>query len=111
MPAKAKKLGELFHDTLKDIYYAEKKILGALPKMARAARNAELREAFEQHERQTEGQVERLEKVFEEIDDKPRGKKCDAIEGILDEGKEINLRACHLRCNCVGRDRSVFSLQ
>jgi ferritin-like metal-binding protein YciE len=89
MPAKAKNLDELFHDTLKDIYYAEKKILGALPKMAKAARDEELRAAFEKHEGQTEGQVTRLEKVFAQIREKPQAKRCDAIEGILEEGKEI----------------------
>ena len=89
MAAKVKKLDELFHDTLKDIYYAEKKILAALPKMAKAAQNPELKEAFEKHRGQTEGQVSRLEKVFSEIEAKPQGKKCDAIEGILAEGTEI----------------------
>jgi ferritin-like metal-binding protein YciE len=84
-----KNLDELFHDTLKDIYYAEKKILTALPKMAKAAVLPELRAAFEKHERETEGQVDRLERVFQLIDAAPRGKKCEAIEGILDEGKEI----------------------
>lgn len=89
MPAKIKKLDELFHDTLKDIYYAEKKILGALPKMAKAARDEQLKEAFEKHHGQTEEQVDRLEAVFDEIDEKPQGKRCDAIDGILEEGKEI----------------------
>ena len=91
MPAKAnpKKLDELFHDTLKDIYYAEKKILAALPKMAKAAQNEELAAAFEKHHGETEGQIERLEEVFSEIEAKPQGKKCEAIEGILEEGKEI----------------------
>jgi ferritin-like metal-binding protein YciE len=91
MPAKAnaKKLDELFHDTLKDIYYAEKKILAALPKMAKAAQNDELAAAFEKHHGETEGQIERLEEVFSEIEEKPQGKKCNAIEGILEEGKEI----------------------
>jgi ferritin-like metal-binding protein YciE len=84
-----KTLSELFHDTLKDIYYAEKKILSALPKMAKAAQFPALRSAFEKHETETEGQIERLEKVFEEIGAAPRAKKCDAIEGLLDEGKEI----------------------
>ena len=84
-----KHLEELFHDTLKDIYYAEKKILSALPKMAKAAQAPELKAAFEKHESETEGQVERLERVFEIIGQPARGKKCDAIEGILDEGKEI----------------------
>ncbi len=89
MPAKAKKLDELFHDTLKDIYYAEKKILAALPRMAKAAQNEELAAAFEKHHGETEGQIERLEEIFSEIEKKPQGKKCDAIEGILEEGKEI----------------------
>src|SRR5436309_1546149 len=84
-----KDLNELFSDTLKDIYYAEKQILKALPKMAKAASSDRLRAAFEQHHDETEGQVERLEKMFDLIDKPARGKKCDAIEGILDEGKEI----------------------
>jgi ferritin-like metal-binding protein YciE len=85
----AKHLPELFLDTLKDIYYAEKKILSTLPKMAKAAHSSELKAAFEKHEGETEGQIERLEQVFEIIGAPPRGKKCDAIEGIIDEGKEI----------------------
>jgi ferritin-like metal-binding protein YciE len=87
--AKQKDLRELFHDTLKDIYFAEKKILSALPKMAKAAQSEDLKEAFEKHEEETQGQVERLEKVFEEIDEAPRGKTCDAIMGIIEEGQEI----------------------
>jgi ferritin-like metal-binding protein YciE len=89
MHAKDKNLNDLFLDTLKDIYYAEKQILKALPKMAKAAHSDELRTAFEKHHGETEGQVERLEKVFELIDKPPRAKTCDAIQGILDEGKEI----------------------
>jgi ferritin-like metal-binding protein YciE len=84
-----KDLNELFLDTLKDIYYAEKQILKALPKMAKAANSDKLRAAFEKHHDETEGQVERLEKIFELLGKPARGKKCDAIEGILDEGKEI----------------------
>lgn len=86
--AKDKNLRELFHDTLKDIYFAEKKILVALPKMAKAAQAAELKRAFEKHENETEGHVERLEKVFAEIDATPRGKACEAIMGIIEEGQE-----------------------
>jgi ferritin-like metal-binding protein YciE len=86
---KTKTLSDLFHDTLKDIYFAEKKTMSALPKMAKAAQNDELRAAFEKHLEETEGQVERLESVFEEIGAKAQGKTCDAIMGILDEGKEI----------------------
>jgi ferritin-like metal-binding protein YciE len=87
--ANDKHLGELFHDTLKDIYFAEKKILSALPKMAKAARSRELKAAFEKHEGETEQQVARLEQVFKSIGETPKGKTCDAIMGILDEGKEI----------------------
>jgi ferritin-like metal-binding protein YciE len=87
--ANEKTLHDLFHDTLKDIYFAEKKILGALPKMAKAAQSEELRAAFEKHEAETEDQVERLEQVFKEIDQTPRGKTCDAIVGIIAEGQEV----------------------
>jgi ferritin-like metal-binding protein YciE len=86
---KEKTLDDLFHETLKDIYYAEKKILTALPKMAKAAYSDELRAAFEKHARETEGQVERLEKVFEIIDKPARGKTCPAIIGLIEEGQEI----------------------
>jgi ferritin-like metal-binding protein YciE len=82
-----KDLNELFLDTLKDIYYAEKQILKALPKMAKAANSDKLRAAFEKHHDETEGQLERLEQIFELLGKAARGKKCDAIEGILDEGK------------------------
>src|SRR6185503_11141946 len=82
-------LKELFHDTLKDIYFAEKKILSALPKMAKAAQSSELRAAFEKHERETEEHVTRLEQVFEDLDETPRGKTCDAILGIIAEGQEV----------------------
>src|SRR5215203_5047126 len=84
-----KNLDDLFHDTLKDIYYAERKILVALPKMAKAAESAELKAAFEKHRDQTEGQVERLVEVFGIIDKKPQGKTCPAIDGIIEEGAEI----------------------
>ena len=89
MAKEPKQLDELFHDTLKDIYYAEKKILTALPKMAKAAQNEDLTAAFEKHEGETEEQISRLEQVFQLIDAKPQGKKCAAIEGILEEGQEI----------------------
>src|ERR1700755_2951814 len=84
-----KNLEDLFLDTLKDIYYAEKQILKSLPKMAKAADSDQLRAAFEKHHDETEGQIGRLEQVFELLGKPARGKKCDAIEGILDEGKEI----------------------
>lgn len=87
--ANDKNLQELFHDTLKDIYFAEKKILSALPKMAKAAQSEDLKAAFEKHETETEEHVVRLEKVFEEIDEPPRGKTCDAIMGIIEEGQDV----------------------
>jgi ferritin-like metal-binding protein YciE len=87
--AAEKDLNDLFLDTLKDIYYAEKQIYKSLPKMAKAAHSDQLRQAFEKHHQETEGHIERLEQIFELIDKPARGKKCDAIEGILDEGKEI----------------------
>ena len=89
MAKEPKQLDELFHDTLKDIYYAEKKILSALPKMAKAAQNEDLTAAFEKHQGETEEQISRLDQVFELIEQKPQGKKCAAIEGILEEGQEI----------------------
>jgi len=88
MAKSPKKLDELFHDTLKDIYFAEKKILSTLPKMARAA-HSEVRAAFEKHRQETEGHVARLEQVFAAINQKPQGKTCAAIVGITDEGAEI----------------------
>jgi ferritin-like metal-binding protein YciE len=89
MAKKQKTLDDLFHETLKDIYYAEKKILTALPKMAKAAQSKELQAAFEKHEGETEGQVDRLEKVFGLIDQPAKGKTCDAINGMIDESKEV----------------------
>jgi ferritin-like metal-binding protein YciE len=87
--AKEKTLDDLFHDTLKDIYYAERKILKALPKMKRAAQSEDLKAAFDKHKQETEGQIERLQQVFELIGKRAQGKTCDAIEGILAEGEEI----------------------
>jgi ferritin-like metal-binding protein YciE len=91
MPAKEKDkdLNDLFLDTLKDIYFAEKQILKTLPKMAKAASSDKLRAAFEKHKGETEAQVGRLEQIFEMIDKPARGKTCEAIQGLLDEGKEI----------------------
>ena len=84
-----KNLEELFSETLKDIYFAEKQILRALPKMAKEAQSPELKQAFETHREQTEGHVERLNEVFEQLGRPARGKTCDAILGIIDEAKEI----------------------
>jgi ferritin-like metal-binding protein YciE len=89
MAKEPKKLDELFHDTLKDIYFAEKKILSALPKMAKAACDQKLQAAFEKHHAETEMHVSRLEQVFGAIDEKPQGKTCDAIMGIIAEGQAI----------------------
>lgn len=89
MPAKDKTLDDLFLDTLRDIYYAERKILKALPKMQRAAQSEKLAAAFEHHREETEIQIERLQKVFELVGKAPRGKTCDAIEGIIAEAEEI----------------------
>ncbi len=89
MAKEAKQLDTLFHDTLKDIYFAEKKILATLPKMEKAAQAGELKKAFAKHRTETEGHVARLEKVFAIIDKKPQAKTCDAIVGITDEGAEI----------------------
>ena len=88
MPAKEKTLNDLFLHTLKDVFYAEKQILKALPKMAKKAESDELRQAFEHHVKETEGQVQRLEQVFELCGVKAAGKTCPAIKGIIEEGEE-----------------------
>ncbi|MDP3897462.1 MAG: ferritin-like domain-containing protein [Mesorhizobium sp.] len=87
--ASTKTLEDMFHETLKDIYYAERKILKALPKMAKGAESAELTAAFEKHRDETEGQVERLQQVFEIFGKRAQGKTCPAIDGILEEGEEV----------------------
>ena len=87
MPAKY--LNALFLDTLKDIYYAEKQIYKSLPKMAKAAASEQLRAAFEKHHDETEVQIERLEQVFELLGKPARGKKCDAIEGMLSKARKL----------------------
>ncbi len=87
--AQDKTLDDLFLDTLKDIYFAEKHIVKTLPKMARAAQSDELRTGFEQHLEETGGHVERLEQIFEMLGKPARGKTCDAILGITEEGKSI----------------------
>ncbi|MEJ0063137.1 MAG: ferritin-like domain-containing protein [Alphaproteobacteria bacterium] len=83
-------LNDLFSEMLKDVYYAEKKILKALPKMAKAiGKESKLAAAFEKHRQETEGQIDRLEQVFEIIGKKARGKKCEAIEGLSKEAEEL----------------------
>ena len=86
---KIKTLRDLWVDELKDLYNAENQILKALPGMAKAAVDDELRQAFEEHLEQTRGHVERLDQVFELIEETPRGKKCMGLEGIIAEGKEM----------------------
>jgi ferritin-like metal-binding protein YciE len=80
---------ELFEETLKDIYYAEKAILKSLPKMAKKARSKKLQTAFSKHEKETQRQVERLDQVFELLGKRAAGKKCPAIEGIIEEAEEV----------------------
>ncbi|WP_454853416.1 YciE/YciF ferroxidase family protein [Rhizobium binxianense] len=87
--AKEKTLEDLFYDTLKDIYFAERQILRALPKMARAAQSQEVKAAFEKHREETEGHVERLQQVFELFGKRAQSKTCEAIQGIIAEGEEI----------------------
>jgi ferritin-like metal-binding protein YciE len=84
-----KRLSDLFHETLKDIYFAENKIIKTLPKMAKAAQSKDLAAAFNKHLRETEGQVKRLDRVFKLIGKPARGKPCEAINGIAEEGAEI----------------------
>jgi ferritin-like metal-binding protein YciE len=82
-------LEKLFLEELKDIYNAEKQILRALPRMAKTAESPELEQAFTKHLKETEGHVQRLERVFKELGQAPRGKKCKGMEGLLEEGKEV----------------------
>ncbi len=87
--ASEKGLDDLFLDGLKDIYYAEKKITKALPKMAKGAQSEELTAAFEKHLAETQGQIQRLEQVFAIMGEAARAKTCPAIDGIIEEGSEI----------------------
>ena len=87
--AQDKTLDDLFLDTLKDIYFAERQILKALPKMAKAAEDPQLKAGFEEHRQQTEGHIERLEQIFEMLGQPARSKTCEAILGIIEEAKEI----------------------
>jgi len=87
--AEAKSLHDAFLDELRDTYDAEKQILKALPKMMKAAESEDLREAFETHLEETRGQVNRLEQVFASLDEKVRGKHCDGVAGIIEEGKSV----------------------
>jgi ferritin-like metal-binding protein YciE len=82
-------LKKLYVDELKDLYHAENQLVKALPKMAKAASSDELRQGFEEHLEQTRGHVQRLEKIFDSLQESPKGKKCVGMEGIVEEGSEI----------------------
>jgi ferritin-like metal-binding protein YciE len=82
-------LHDLFVEELKDLYNAENQLIKALPKMAKAAASEELRTAFQDHLKETEHQVERLEEIFQQLDASPKGKKCQAMAGLIEEGKEM----------------------
>ncbi|EWY39316.1 hypothetical protein N825_06315 [Skermanella stibiiresistens SB22] len=84
-----KNIQDLLIDELRDIYHAEKQLTRALPKMARAATDEKLKQAFQQHLEETQGQIERLEQVFEKLDTRTRGKHCHAMEGLVEEAKEL----------------------
>ena len=85
----SKQLSDLFLDELKDIYYAENKLVTAIPQMAEKASSDELSSAFNNHLEETKEHVKRLEKVFEEVGKKAEGKKCEAMEGLIKEGERI----------------------
>jgi len=86
---KMESLQELFVEKLRDLYSAENQIIKALPKMVKAASSEQLRNGFEEHLEQTRQQVERLDQIFEELDEKPKGKKSKGMQGLLEEGKEL----------------------
>ena len=83
-----KGLKELYIDELKDLYSAENQLVKALPKMAKAATSPDLRAGFEEHLEQTKGHVQRLETIFEQLGESPKGKKCKGMEGLIKEGSE-----------------------
>ncbi|HJR81256.1 MAG TPA: ferritin-like domain-containing protein [Anaerolineales bacterium] len=89
MASKMATLEDLYTDLLKDLYSAEKQLVKALPKMAKNAQSPDLQRAFQEHLRQTEGQVERIERIFSDMDGSPRGKKCVGMEGLIEEGNEL----------------------
>jgi ferritin-like metal-binding protein YciE len=84
-----KSVNDLLLDELRDIYHAEKQLVKALPKMAKKAKSDKLRQAFEHHLEETKGQVDRLEQVFEKLDARSRGKRCEAMEGLVEEAQEM----------------------
>src|ERR1051325_11924539 len=89
MASKMQTLDDLYMDMLKDLYSAEKQLVKALPKLAKNSQSSDLQKAFQDHLRQTEGHVERIERIFSEMDGSPRGKKCMGMEGLVQEGAEV----------------------
>lgn len=89
MASKMATLEDLYTDLLKDLYSAEKQLVKALPKMAKNAQSPDLQRAFQEHLKQTEGHVERIERIFTEHGGSPRGKKCVGMEGLVEEGNEL----------------------
>ena len=89
MASKMQTLDDLYVDMLKDLYSAEKQLVKALPKMAKNAQSADLQKAFQEHLKQTEGHVERIERIFSDLGSSPRGKKCVGMEGLVEEGNEL----------------------
>ncbi|HLO14620.1 MAG TPA: ferritin-like domain-containing protein [Anaerolineales bacterium] len=89
MATRMNTLEDLYMDLLKDLYSAEKQLVKALPKMAKAAQSSDLQRAFHDHLKQTEGHVERIERIFSDLGGSPRGKKCVGMEGIIEEGSEL----------------------
>jgi len=89
MASKITTLEDLYTDMLKDLYSAEKQLVKALPKMAKAAQSPDLQKAFQNHLKQTEGHVDRIERIFSDMEGSPRGKKCAAMEGLVEEGSEL----------------------
>jgi len=89
MASKMQTLDDLYTDMLKDLYSAEKQLVKALPKLAKNAQSADLQKAFQEHLKQTEGHVERIERIFSDLGGSPRGKKCVGMEGLVEEGNEL----------------------
>ena len=89
MASKMATLDDLYIDLLKDLYSAEKQLVKALPKIAKNAQSPDLQKAFQEHLKQTEGHVERIERIFSDMDGSPRGKKCVGMEGLIEEGNEL----------------------
>jgi ferritin-like metal-binding protein YciE len=89
MTSKMATLEDLYTDMLKDLYSAEKQLVKALPKMAKSAQSSDLQKAFQDHLKQTEGHVDRIERIFSDMGGSPRGKKCVGMEGLIEEGSEL----------------------